>query len=128
MFLYELEQQIHELVNQFIDDSDTIEIGYNGLRLFGLDSRCGRIKISISGNYVLSYSPNSIEYYGGWEYIHEEYKVETGICCFYDGEASRVSDVIETAKSMLEEGWVYDPDNRTFLRPEQQQEENIEEG
>lgn len=123
MSLYQLHDQIEQVIENFIEDSNAIELGSNGLELVGLDFRCGRIYVSIEQNFVFSHNARSLEYYGGWEYIDSEFKTEYGDYTFYDGEASRVASVIERVREMIDEGWEYDSDNLTFVSPEEQKEQ-----
>lgn len=123
MSLYQLNEKIDQIIENFIEDANAIELGSNGLELVGLDFRCGRIYVSIEQNFVFSHNARSLEYYGGWEYIDSELKTEYGDYTFYDGEASRVARVIETVRDMINDGWVYDSENLTFVSPEDQEEQ-----
>lgn len=120
MSLYQLHDQIDQVIENFIEDANAIELGSKGLKLVGLDFRCGRISVSIEQDFVFSHNSRSLEYYGGWEYIDSEFKTEYGDYTFYDGEASRVASVIEAVKDMIDDGWVYDSENLTFVNPEEQ--------
>ena len=124
MSLYQLQGQIDQLIENFIANSETFELGSRGLELVGLDFRCGRIIVSVVNDFVLSTNSRSIEYYGGWEYIDKEFRTEYGICTFYDGEASRVASVIESVRELIDAGWVYDSDNLTFVNPDEQREQD----
>lgn len=112
--MYKLEQTIDNAVQQYIKDSDVVEIGAHGLDSLGLDFRCGRILISVNENFVAATNPRSIEYYGGWEYIDSEFKLETPEYTFYDGEASRACSVIETYRELLQDGYRYE-DGKGFV-------------
>jgi len=112
--MYKLEQIIENAVQQYIEESDVVEIGATGLEELGLDFRCGRILISVDEGFVAACSPRSIEYYGGWEYIDSEYKLDAGDYRFYDKEASRVESVIQYYLELLEEGYQYE-DGKGFV-------------
>mgnify|MGYP003652654618 CR=1 FL=1 len=106
--LYGLEQSIEQTVEQFLKDSNTIEIGSHGLEELGLDSRCGRILISEEGGFVAVRNTRSIEYYGGWEYIDGVFKLDAGDYRFYDGEANRVGSVIRFYRELIQGGYRYE--------------------
>jgi hypothetical protein len=112
--MYKLEQTIENAVKQYIEESNVVEIGARGLEELGLDYRCGRILISVDEGFVAACSPRSIEYYGGWEYIDSEFKLDAGGYCFYDKEASRVDSVIQYYRELLEEGYRYEDATRSI--------------
>jgi len=112
--MYKLEQTIENAVQQYIEESDVVEIGPKGLEELGLDFRCGRILISVNEDFVAACSPRSIEYYGGWEYIDSEFKLDAGGYRFYDREADRVDAVIRYYQELLEEGYRYE-DGKGFV-------------
>ena len=106
--LYALEHSIEQAAEQFIKDSNTIEIGAHGLEELGLDFRCGRILISVNEGFVAVRNPRSIEYYGGWEYIDSELKLDAGNYRFYDREADRVDRVIRFYQELIQNGYRYE--------------------
>ena len=112
--MYKLEKTIGNAVDQYVKNSDVVEIGSFGLKELGLDFRCGRILISVNENFVAACNPSSIEYYGGWEYIDSEFKLDTPEYRFYDGEADRVYNVINNYRTLLQEGYRYD-ENKGFV-------------
>lgn len=124
--MYKLLETIDNAVEQYIKDSDVVEVGVHGLESLGLDFRCGRILISLNENFVAASNPRSIEYYGGWEYIDSEFKLETPEYTFYDGESGRVCSVIESYRELLQDGYRYDP-NQGFVKNEDDK-ENLETG
>lgn len=105
--MYKLVETIENAVEAYIKESDVVEIGAHGLEELGLDFRCGRIFISVSEGFVASCSPSSIEYYGGWEYIYSEFKLDAGGYRFYDREASRVDSVIRHYRELVQDGYRY---------------------
>jgi len=121
--LYMLQEKVEELVEEFIENSNSFVLGAKGLDLIGLDFRCGRITVLIDNDCVCVSNPRSIEYYGGWEYIDSEFKTEIGSYTFYDGEASRVASVIEAVREMINDGWVYNPEKLTFESQEDQEDQ-----
>ncbi len=112
--MYKLEQTIEEAVQKYIEESNVVEIGAHGLEELGLDFRCGRILISVDEGFVAAGSPRSIEYYGGWEYIDSEYKLDAGDYRFYDREANRVDAVIQYYRELLQDGYRYE-DGKGFV-------------
>lgn len=112
--MYKLVETIENAVEAYIKQSDVVEIGALGLNELGLDFRCGRILISVNEGFVAACNPRSIEYYGGWEYIDSEYKLDAGDYRFYDSEASRASSVIENYRDLLQDGYRYE-DGKGFV-------------
>lgn len=108
--MYKLYETIENAVQKYIEESDVVEIGAKGLEELGLDFRCGRILISVNEGFVAACNPSSIEYYGGWEYIDSEYKLDAGNYRFYDRDADRVDRVIQYYRELLEEGYRYEDD------------------
>ena len=112
--MYKLQQTIENAVQKYIEESNAVEIGAHGLEELGLDFRCGRILISVNEGFVAACSPRSIEYYGGWEYIDSEFKLDAGNYRFYDREANRVDAVIRYYRELLQEGYRYE-DGKGFV-------------
>ena len=112
--MYKLNQTIDNAVQKYIEESEVVEIGSHGLEELGLDFRCGRILISVDEGFVAACSPRSIEYYGGWEYIDSEYKLDAGDYRFYDREAGRVDAVIRYYRELVGDGYRYE-DGKGFV-------------
>ena len=112
--MYKLQQTIENAVQKYIEESDVVEIGSLGLEELGLDFRCGRILISVDEGFVAACNPRSIEYYGGFEYIDSEFKLDAGDYRFYDSEADRVDRVIQFYRELLGEGYRYE-DGKGFV-------------
>ena len=90
--MWELEQQVEELVNKYIEESEAVCVG---ARDVGLDYRCGMVYVSVADDFVaVSGGSSSINYYGGFEYIDSDYITTIGHMTFYSGETSRVEDCI----------------------------------
>ncbi len=109
-----LYETIENAVQEYIKESNVVEIGVHGLEELGLDFRCGQILISVDEGFVAAASPRSIEYYGGWEYIDSEYKLDAGDYRFYDRDANRVDAVIQYYLELLEDGYRYE-DGKGFV-------------
>ena len=99
--IYGLQHSIEQTVEQFLKDSNAVLIGAHGLEELGLDFRCGRIYVSVDGDFVAACNSRSIEYYGGWEYIDSEFKFDAGDYRFYDREADRVDAVIQYYRELI---------------------------
>tara|TARA_A100001201_G_scaffold127067_1_gene111689 strand:- start:167 stop:568 length:402 start_codon:yes stop_codon:yes gene_type:complete len=112
--MYKLHETIENAVQKYIEESDCVEIGSRGLEELGLDFRCGRILISVDEGFVAAASPRSIEYYGGWEYIDSEYKLDAGDYRFYDRDADRVDAVIRYYRELVQDGYRYE-DGKGFV-------------
>lgn len=112
--IYGLQHSIEQTVEQFLKDSNAVEIGAHGLDDLGLDFRCGRIYVSVDGDFVAVSNTRSIEYYGGWEYIDSEFKFDAGDYRFYDREADRVDAVIRYYRELVQDGYRYE-DGKGFV-------------
>ena len=112
--MYKLLETINNVVQEYIKESNVVEIGSHGLQELGLDFRCGRILISVDGGFVAACNPRSIEYYGGWEYIDPEFKLDAGDYRFYDREADRVDAVIRYYRELVQDGYRYE-DGKGFV-------------
>ena len=112
--IYGLQHSIEQIVEQFLKDSNAVLIGAHGLEELGLDFRCGRIYVSVDGDFVAACNSRSIEYYGGWEYIDSEFKFDAGDYRFYDREADRVDSVIQNYRELIQDGYRYE-DGKGFV-------------
>ena len=91
--MWKLEQQVEELVNKYIEESEAVCVGGRDV---GLDYRCGMVYVSVADDFVaVSGGGGSINYYGGFEYISSDHITTIGHMTFYSGEHSRVQDCIE---------------------------------
>ena len=97
--MWELEQQVEELVNSYIEESEAVCVNADQA---GLDYRCGMVYISVADDFVAVSGNRSIDYYGGFEYIDSDYKTVIGNMTFYSGEHSRVRDCIDYYKQNTE--------------------------
>ena len=97
--MWELEQQVENLVMRFLEESEAVYVGADQV---GLDHRCGSVHVSVSEDFIAVNSTTRIEYYGGFEYIDSDYKTTIGHITFYSGEHSRVRDAIDYYKENTE--------------------------
>ena len=101
MSLWNLENQVNDLVDKYLEESGAIEVG---ARDVGLDYRCGRVYVSLEEDWIaVKGSTSSINYYGGFEYVDSEFKTTIGNVTFYDSEADRVLCCLEHYKETLSE-------------------------
>lgn len=89
MDLFETINKIEEMVTDLIRDADRV----NASRA-NLDHRCGMIYITEDWIAVVKSGFNYISYYGGFEYISEEYIQTLGDYTFFLRETERVDDAI----------------------------------
>ena len=104
--MWELQEQINCMVDQYFEDASAQRVSAEAV---GLDVRAGYLFISTEEGWIASRNTRSLEYYGGFEYIGEEYRVTVGEITFYSSDHSRVADAIE------------------YYNDEQQREEDAEE-
>ena len=97
--MWELEQQVENLVMQFLEESEAVYVSADQI---GLDHRCGSVHVSVSEEFIAVNSATRIEYYGGFEYIDRDYKTTVGHVTFYSGDHSRVRDAIDYYKENTE--------------------------
>ena len=90
--MWELQEQIECMVDQYFEDSGAQRVSAEAV---GLDHRAGYVFISTEEGWIASRNTRSLEYYGGFEYIGEEYRVVVGEITFYSSDHSRVADAIE---------------------------------
>jgi hypothetical protein len=94
--MWELKQDIEKLVEQYLEDSNAIELSGNQL---GLDDRAGHnILISEEERWIAVCGESAvrqIEYYGGFEYINDDAKTTIGEYTLYCDDSSRVEEALD---------------------------------
>ena len=90
--MWELQDQIRNLVDEYFEDSGAVRVSAEAV---GLDHRAGYVFVSTEEGWIASMNTRLLEYYGGFEYIGEEYRVTVGEITFYSSGHSRVADAIE---------------------------------
>jgi len=90
--MWELQDQIRNLVDEYFEDSGAVRVSAEAV---GLDHRAGYVFVSTEEGWIASMNTRTLEYYGGFEYIGEEYRVTVGEITFYSSDHSRVADAIE---------------------------------
>lgn len=66
----------------------------------GLDQRCGRMFVTDNAIIVPEYNDRSVQYYGGFEYIDKEYRIELGDYVIYTDNDQRVVEALEQFAEM----------------------------
>ena len=90
--MWELQEKIEIMVNQYFEDADAQKVSAEAV---GLDVRAGYVFISTEAGWIASSNTRSLEYYGGFEYIGTDYRVTVGEITFYSEDHSRVADALE---------------------------------
>jgi hypothetical protein len=98
--MWELQEQIEQMVDQYFEDASAIRVSAESV---GLDARAGYLFISTEEGWIASRNTGSLEYYGGFEYIGEEYKMTVGEITFYSKDHSRVADALEYYNALQEQ-------------------------
>jgi len=98
--MWELQEQIEQMVDQYFEDSSAIRVSAEAV---GLDARAGYVFISTEEGWIASRNTRSLDYYGGFEYISEEHKVTVGEITFYSNDHDRVADAIEYYEALQEQ-------------------------
>jgi hypothetical protein len=92
MNVYSLIDEVNELAETFIKGLDEVRA-----KDIGLDPRAGgRLYISEDVIVVSKHSDRSLQYYGGFEYVDQEYRSEIGDYVFYTADDDRVRNHIES--------------------------------
>ena len=90
--MWELQEQIECMVDQYFEDSGAQRVSAEAV---GLDHRAGYVFISTEEGWIATRNTRSLDYYGGFEYIDQNYKTVAGEITFYSSDHSRVADAIE---------------------------------
>ena len=98
--MWELQEQIECIVDQYFEDASAQRVSAEAV---GLDARAGYVFISTEEGWIASRNTRSLEYYGGLEYIGEEYRVTVGEITFYSSDHSRVADALEYYNAIQEQ-------------------------
>lgn len=99
MNVYALIDEVNELAERFIKGLDEVRS-----KDLGLDPRAGgRLYISEDVIVVSKHSDRSLQYYGGFEYVDQEYRSEVGDYVFYTADDDRVRNHIERYYESQEE-------------------------
>ncbi|HCI72490.1 MAG TPA: hypothetical protein DHV30_18620, partial [Balneola sp.] len=69
--MWELQDQIDNLIDQYLEDSEAVRVSAEAV---GLDHRAGYVFVSIEEGWIAAVAGNvrSLEYYGGFEYVDDK--------------------------------------------------------
>lgn len=99
MNIEQLQDKIEELVEDFMEDSETVRPEQLGLdNRAGYDLRVHKDYIAVDFGYK-----RALEYYGGFEYVDERYKMMLGSWTIYLAEDDRVKEHIDRFFSNVDE-------------------------
>lgn len=90
MSLTDLEMNVRELIEKTLENVPNVSA-----EKAGLDRRCGMIYVS--GEFIATeiYNDKRLQYYGGFEYVDSEHRLQFGDMVFYTADSDRVYDHIE---------------------------------
>lgn len=93
MLLEELTNEVNELVYNFIQSAEIM-----GAKRLGLDERAGH-QFWVTDEYIAveKSEVRSLDYYGGFEYVDDEFRKELGDYVFFSADDDRVSGHIADA-------------------------------
>jgi hypothetical protein len=97
MDLFELIDEVTELTDNFV-----AKMGKVNPQQLGLDNRCGSLFITPDCIAVYKGNDRSLQYYGGFEYVDNEYRHEMGDYVFYSAEDNRVQGHLEQYLNKVE--------------------------
>lgn len=99
MDFQDLESKIYELVEEYLNGEDTINVAAQKL---GLDSRCGNLIVNTLDQVIVvrRSQDRNLQYYGGFEYVKQG-RAELGEYIFYSADQSdRVAKCFETLEEL----------------------------
>jgi len=95
-----LTADVRKLVNEFLAE-EAVKVKAKDLRL---DVRAGStFWVTSDAIIVPKYADNTLQYYGGFEYVDKPFRTEIGDYVFYLSEDSRVSDHLEYYADSVED-------------------------
>ena len=93
--VFDLEYEIHKVIR---------DLPCVNAEQLGLDYRAAStVWIDDDALIVLKSQDRTLQYYGGFEYIDSEYRMEVGKYVIYTSESSRVRDCFDCYEESLEE-------------------------
>ena len=115
--MWELQEQIERMVDEYFEDSEAQRVSAEAV---GLDRRAGYVFISTEEGWIATRNTRTLDYYGGFEYIDQNYKTVAGEITFYSSDHSRVADAIEHFNDLQEQEREYEEQQRKEDAEEQQ--------
>lgn len=93
MHIYELYEQVNEQVEEYMADQGAHTVRPEQL---GLDERAGHsLRVAHEWIAVKTHHAGSLDYYGGFEYVEDDFKIVLGEWIFYLDEDERVYEHIQ---------------------------------
>ncbi len=91
MNVYEAMDQIESIENELM--TTLVQVSAEEL---GLDRRCGRLYLDVDKDFIITRkrSVQKLNYYGGFEYVNEEYITQIGNLICFSRENERVDSHI----------------------------------
>ena len=98
MDLFEFIDEVTEISDNFVSG-----MGKVPAEKMGLDRRSGTL--FITPDCIATYKSNdrALQYYGGFEYVDNQYRHEMGDYVFYSAEDDRVRDHLEQYLNLMDE-------------------------
>jgi hypothetical protein len=93
---------VHDLENQI---SDTVAaLPYVGPDILGLDRRSAyRVWIDVDAVIVRKKDDSTLRYYGGFEYVDRDSRIECGDYVIYTDDDSRVANCLDNYNDAIEQ-------------------------
>lgn len=109
MYMFNLTESINSLVEEFLEKNATLLPRSDVVAaLTTLDPRAISGTVYVGEDYiaVLRLNTRALDYYGGFEYVDKECRVEAGDYVFYSALDERVQSVLDDLIGLVE-----DPDD-----------------
>jgi hypothetical protein len=88
--------EVQEMTNNFVSS-----MRKEPASRLGLDNRCG--SVWVSPDAIVAYKGSGIEYYGGFEYIKGDDRIDLGEYVVYFSTSDRVADALDFLMSFDKE-------------------------
>lgn len=100
-----LDTDTREFINNVRDLVDSYMMGLKEYQAkdMGLDPRCGRLYADEEHIVVDKSRDGTLQYYGGFEYIDKENRIEVGDYVFYSANDSRVNNCLSKVFDTIDE-------------------------
>lgn len=87
--IHEIIENINDKMHRKVADMDSV----SGRQL-GLDPRCGRAYVN--KDCIITEQPRLLDYYGGFEYVDKDYRIQLGDYTIFLADDDRVKEAIAT--------------------------------
>jgi len=95
--LYDVVYDAEQAMTQYLEDNST----WVSAEAVGLDRRAGLLYVTEDA-IVARGRTNSLDYYGGFEYVDTEYKTQVGEYTVYFADDERVAGCLELYREVAE--------------------------